>query len=106
VSRLQRITQFVATIAAEMSEKPRLRIAIFAETDWAFGRIGRDLMSHSRHDISIVPWSTLHPPDVFDSYDLVYTPEYNGKLPFIRYVRHVLQCKSLLTTAVAILQKS
>lgn len=49
-----------------------MKIALWLEKDWAFGRIANALKKYSRHDIDIYQWRM--PLEDFSKYDLLYTP--------------------------------
>ena len=49
-----------------------MNLALWLETDWAFGRIARSLTKYSRHTCHTIPWRV--PLDDFSKYDLLYTP--------------------------------
>jgi len=51
-----------------------MKIALWIETKWGFGRFARVIQKYSRHTIDIADWSKPYQRDHFIGYDLVYTP--------------------------------
>lgn len=59
-----------------------MKIAIFSELEWAFGRIAKNVQRHSRYEIDVVDWSRYHDQQTFTLCDLVYVPEPDTKPVF------------------------
>ena len=75
-----------------------MKICLWLENSWAFGRIAASIQKYSRHQISIVPWRV--PLDDFTNFDLLYTPcwfakqiylKHGGKTPMVTGVHGIAE---------------
>jgi len=60
-----------------------MKVCMWCETSWAFGRISAAIKKYSRHDIDIISWKV--PLDDFSKYDLLYIPCWFAKQIYLKY---------------------
>ena len=71
-----------------------MKICLWTDTTWAFGRLANALKAYSRHKISIIKWSTRQHD--WDKFDLVHTPVWYAASQF----KHLFQTQTPICHAV------
>lgn len=61
-----------------------MKIAIYTEIEWAFGRITKNVQLHSKHEIDIYDWKKYNSEVNFTIYDLIYVTEWHIKDHFLK----------------------
>jgi hypothetical protein len=65
-----------------------MKIVLWLENDWAFGRIANAIKKYSRHNIDIVSWDDEKKD--MSQYDLLYTPVWYAKQYFQKHFNDII----------------